>query len=212
MAGSLSGTFVSVETKIFVNFNLTNDRQGVVARGVAYAGAHDFEEIMVPEGHVSGGVDSAMYDGYRKGLDSACVDVVITTVLPDGVAAVLASKRASGKLFGNKWWMQGGAIHSYRRVHGLLVERAEKECGARPRLEGFIGVFRTCAEDMLGATTNLCYVGFVPYDDLGKVKTDQDHTGLRLLTLEDCCGLPEEEKHWYPMYTFIIALKTMPLR
>lgn len=212
MTESLSGTRVTVETKIFVNFNLANDRKAFIARRVSYVAAHDFEEILVPEGHLSGGVDSAFYDGYRRGLDSACADVVVTTVFPDGTPAVLASKRAPGKLFGNKWWMQGGAIHSYRRISDFVLERAERECGVRPRLEGFIGVFRTCADDLLGSTTNLCYVGFVPYDDLGKVRADKDHIGLQFLTLEACLHLPEDERHWYPMYTFIIALKTMPLR
>lgn len=209
MAGSLSGTLVNVETAIFVNPFLFTERKAVLY-GAIYDGADGFEKVMVPEGHCIGGVDRSTYDGYRKGLDSACADVVITSRLFDRTPAVLASKRAPGKLFGNKWWMQGGAIHSYRLITDFIVERAEKECGVRPRIEGFIGVFRICADDLLGSTLNLCYVGFVRQSDLAKAQGDIDHKDLRLLTLADIEGLPKEEKHWYPMLAFQRALMTMP--
>ena len=117
MPESLSGSHVQVETVIFVNQNLSWDRQSAVDREkrTPYRGALQFQEVMVPDGHRMGGVEPQFYDGYRAGLDSACSDIVITTLLPGRtprVSAVLAVKRASGKLFGGKWWMQGGAIHS----------------------------------------------------------------------------------------------------
>lgn len=105
--------------------------------------------------------------------------------------------------------MQGGAFHPYRSIVEFLEERAEKECGVRPKIEGLIGVFRTCAEDFHASTTQPCYVGSVAYKDLIKAKPDIDHTSWRLLKLEDLQTLPEEEKHWYPMLAFRLALESM---
>ncbi|OHA32388.1 MAG: hypothetical protein A2928_00065 [Candidatus Taylorbacteria bacterium RIFCSPLOWO2_01_FULL_45_15b] len=135
---------------------------------------------------------------------------MVTTTLPDGRHAVIASKRAVGKLFGGKWWMQGGAVHAYRSYTDFVAERAEKECGVRPVIQGLIGVFRTCAEDALGSTMNLCYVGFVPHGELEAARHDGDHTAQKFLTMEDLLQLPESEQHWYPMTVFRIALQTMP--
>ena len=77
-------------------------------------------------------------------------------------------------------------------------------------MQGFIGVFRTCADDRLGCTTNLCYVAYVPYEELTAAGIDDDHTDLRILSLSDIGLLPDEEKHWYPMFAFRKALDTMP--
>lgn len=212
MAHSLSGMRVTVETIIFLNPYMEQERRPYLD-DMPYQSSESFfaDEVVVPEGHVSGGVRSKAYNAYRQGLDSACADVVITTILLDGDPAVLASKRAPGKLFGNKWWMQGGAIHSYRLISDFLLERAEKECGVRPVLEAFMGVFRTCADDLLGSTTNLCYVGFIEYQQLVQAGTlDHDHTDRKLLTLNDLYCLSEDERHWYPMFAFEQALITMP--
>lgn len=121
MAASLSGKIVRVETVILTNPYLAAQRNCVAKGFTPFTSAEGFEEIVVPEGHRAGGVESVYYNGYRQGLDSACDDVVITTWLPVGVPAVLASKRAPGKLFGKKWWMQGGATHSYRGVYFLKM-------------------------------------------------------------------------------------------
>lgn len=212
MAGSLSGKIVRVETVILTNPYLAAQRNCVARGFTSFTSAEGFEEIVVPEGHRAGGVESVYYNGYRQGLDSACDDVVITTWLPVGVSAVLASKRAPGKLFGKKWWMQGGATHSYRPIEDFLGERVKAECGVCPRLEGLIGVYRTCADDALGSTTNLCYVGYIPYEDLTAAGVDDDHTAFRLLSLRDLGLLPSEEKHWYPMGVFRKAMETMPPR
>lgn len=209
MVASLSGTNVSVETIISLNPYLAQCRK--ISFHEPYLGALEFEDVTVPDNHRIGGVGPEVYDGYRQGLDSACADVVITTVLSDGVPAVLTSKRAPGKLFGNKWWMQGGAIHSYRRIIDFLEERAEKECGFRPRVQAFIGVFRTCADDRLGSTINLCYVGFVDHRELIKTHIwDKDHTDFKVLTLDTLKRIPKDEQHWYPMFVFKEALTTMP--
>lgn len=169
--------------------------------------------ITVPSGHRSGGVAPDIYDGYRQGLDSACADVVITTHMPDGEARVLAVKRALGKPFGGKWWMQGGAIQSYRLIEDFLVERAERECGVRLVIQALMGVFRTCAEDILASTTNLCYVGYAPYDMVERASVDKDHTAFRLFSAHEFyqdTQEHEEEWHWYPKMTFAQALSSMP--
>lgn len=210
MVGSLSGKRALVETKIFVNPYLALERRDAVRGILNETLSFEFETIVVPEGHRLGGVDSSVYDGYRSGLDSACVDVVVTTMLRHDKPAVLASKRAPDKLFGNKWWMQGGAIHSYRLITDFVLERTKKGCGIYPYMQGFIGVFRTCADDVLGSTLNLCYVGFVQRHKLAQIYADKNNTSFRLLTLEDLEDLPDEEKHWYPMFAFHRALTTMP--
>lgn len=210
MPRSLSGQRVTVETKIFVNPYLARERKNA-AKGIFSETFHcEFEAVKVPEGHFLGGVDSDIYDGYRKGLDSACVDVVVTTLLRHDKPAVLASKRAPSKLFGNKWWMQGGALCSYCSITDFVFERIWKKCGVCPHIQGFIGVFRTCSDDVLGSTINLCYVGFIQRHKLAHVQMDENHTDFRLLTLEDLEDLPDKEKHWYPMFTFRQALTTMP--
>lgn len=158
---------------------------------------------------VNKGVEKKVYDSYNLGLERACADVVITLRLPDGQGAVLASKWSNEKPFGGKWWMQGGAFHPYRSITDFLAERAEKECGVRPKIEGLIGVFRTCAEDFHASTIQPCYVGSIEYQDLKKAKPDIDHSSWRLLKLVDLRNLPEEEKHWYPMLTFKLALESM---
>lgn len=210
MTESLSGKRVTVETKIFVNPYLALERKNA-AKGIFSEIFHcEFEEVKVPEGHCLGGVDSDIYDGYRKGLDSACVDVVVTTLLRHDKPAVLAFKRAPGKLFGQKWWMQGGALYSYCSITNFVFERIWKKCRVPPDIQGFIGVFRTYPDDFLGSTVNLCYVGFVQRHKLAQVHLDKNYTDFRLLTLEDLEDLPDEEKHWYPMFTFRQALTTMP--
>lgn len=207
MQKSLSGQIVETENVILLNPNLEKDRQIYKAAGGYANGTFS---VRVPEGQTMGGVDAASYDNYRKGLDSACADIVVTTLLPDGKPAVVATKRAQNKCFGGGWWMQGGAIHSYRLITELVLERAEKECGVRPQIEGLIGVFRTCAEDYLASTTNLCYVGFAPYEKLSEAKAGDDHIAWKLLTLDKIGQMSVKELHWYPRLTFEIALNTMP--
>ena len=205
---SSSGEIVSVESVVLENKNLAEDRMLVREHAVPPC---EYAVVRVPAGHIVGGVDSATYDGYRKGLDSACADIVITTIKPDGQAAVISTKRAKNKMLGGFWWVQGGAMHSYRNLTDFLKDRAEAECGVQPTIEAVIGVYRTAAEDLLGCTTNVCYVGSVEYGELmSQVKFDADHSAWKILTLSDIKGLPSEECHWYPMRVFRMALNTMP--
>ncbi|MDP3779169.1 MAG: hypothetical protein Q8R30_03965 [bacterium] len=210
MTDSLSGCRVDIETIILVNPHLKETRRAIAVTGFDFKTTQPSQAIVVPEGHRIGGVGSVYYNGYRQGLDSACADLVITTCLPVGGPAVLASKRAPGKLFGKKWWMQGGAIHSYRLIQDFLGERINAEAHVSPQIQGLIGVFRTCADDVLGSTINLCYVGYVPYPFLEAAGFDGDHTAVRLLSQIDLNLLPDEERHWYPMYAFAKAIETMP--
>lgn len=166
-------------------------------------------EVRVKNEVLQRGVSKEVYDNYGLGLERACADIVITLKGPNGNGAVLASKRSKEKPFGGKWWMQGGAFHPYRSIGDFLVERAEKECGVRPKIEGLIGVFRTCAEDYHASTIQPCYVGSIEYADIIKAKPDMDHSSWRLLSLRDLQNIPAEEKHWYPMLTFQLALESM---
>ena len=193
---------VPVEKVILINPFLKEER--VAAKNI------DFMEVTPPSpGSIKRGVEKETYENYNLGLERACADIVITVRLPSGAGAVLASKRINGKPFGGKWWMQGGAFHPYRSIIDFLGERAEKECGVRPKVEGLIGVFRTCAEDHSASTIQPCYVGRVSYEGLIKAKPDIDHISWALLKLEDLQTLPEEEKHWYPMLAFKLALESI---
>lgn len=147
---------------------------------------------------------------YRARKEAACADIVITTVLLSGKPAVVSSKRAKNVCFGGYWWMQGGSYNAYSPIVDFVTNRALKECGVKPAVEGIIGLFRTCAEDLHASTTNICYVGFVPHDQLISAKHDKDHTDQKLLTLSDLSSLPKEELHWYPKLVFTMALATMP--
>lgn len=192
---------IPVEGIILVNQNLKKDRM----RKIYFQN----KKVKLPSGIKKGGVSKDVYYNYSLGLERACADVVITVRLPNGDDAVLAIKRAIDKPFGGMWWMQGGSFHPYRSIIDFLVERAEKECGVRPKIEALVGVFRTCAEDQVCSTIQPCYVGKIDYRELSKIKLDQDHVEWDLLTLNDLEDLPQEEKHWYPMLAFKLAMETM---
>jgi ADP-ribose pyrophosphatase YjhB (NUDIX family) len=206
---SFSGQTRCVESIILLNPSLKEERVRSAKDGCEF----NFlvgEQVVVPKDHRAGGAETSAYGAYRQGLDSACVDIVVTTRLPNDKSVVLAIKRNQNVCFGGKWWMMGGALHSYRPIAEFIKERAAKECGVEPRLEGCIGVFRTAARDVLACTINICLVGYVDYPYVAqKFKPDDAHSGHRLLTVEDLKGLPEEEKHWYPMLCFEQALDTM---
>lgn len=222
---SLSGQKVNLECAVFVNPFLREQRRltciykeefnfssfsRAEPRQLSPNHIPDKISLTVPKGHRVGGVPGPVYQGYREGLDSACVDVVLTTTVPGVGNSVLAIKRKLGTCFGSKWWMMGGALHSYRSIAEFIKERAKQECGVKPRLEGVIGCFRTAANDALACTTNICVVGRVSFKAVDqKFKADDAHSACRLLTLEDLKNLPEEEKHWYPTFCFQQALDTM---
>ena len=209
--GTLSGTMVKVDTIIWWNRHLREDREDARKNGFEF----ETEDIMVPEGQRTGGVPAPIYDAFSSGSERACADIVVTTHLSNGTPAVLAVKRAMNKPFGGQWWMQGGSYHTYRLITDFLLERAEKECGVRPEIQGLIGQFRTCAEGYVCSTTNICYVGYAPFDAIIKARTDSDHSSWCLFTLEDLASharsLPAKSApHWYPMFVFKQALTTMP--
>ena len=206
MAGTLSGMMVPVETVIWVNRHLREDREYAIKNGFQF----ETENILVPEGHQTGGVPTPVYDAFSAGSERACADIVVTTHLPDGSPAVLAIKRAMNKPFGGMWWMQGGSYHTYRLISNFVVERTEKECGVRPNIHGIIGEFRTCAEDFVCSTTNTCYVGYAPYDAILKAYA-KDHSNWYLFTYEHIMHTSLAALlHWYPKFVFQRALDTMP--
>lgn len=202
MKREIKGKKVEIEAIFFLNDHLKSDRKKKMFCRT--------EKVCIPRGHKKGGVPGEVYDAYRAGLDSACADIVVCTRLPSGLPAVVAIKRAQNKCFGGKWWMQGGAIQSYRSVRKFVAERAEKECGAKPRVEALIGVFHTCAQDFLGSTTNICFVGSLPFEQLKSPQADKDHSAWSLLTSRDLKKIPKKGRHWYPMLCFKTALETMP--
>lgn len=207
---SFSGSLVAVETILWLNTNLACDRMRSRKEGF-FMFENERLGIRVPQGHLAGGVSPEIYNGYRKGLESACIDMVITTELSNGVPAVIASKRADNKPFGGTWFMYGGALHSYRSITEFIMGRVLKESGLTPKIEGLIGFFRTCAEDFLASTMQLCFVGYVPYYEcVEQMKSDRDHTECKFFTFEDIVALPISEQHWYPMLVFQQALLTMP--
>lgn len=208
---SLSGMKSLVEQIIWINNDLAEQRLRL-SRSGERAYFPSFCEVRVPAGHRKNGVEKVeTYNEYRRGLECACADIVVCTRLPDGKPAVLASKRAKHKPCGEYWWMQGGAIQAYRSVEEFVAERAEKECGVRPTVEGLIGVFRICAEDLIASTLGPCYVGSVPFADIsGKFRSDGDHTDCRIFTFEELADLPKEEVYWYPRLAFKQALLTVP--
>lgn len=206
-AGTLSGTMVKVETIIWYNRQLKAEREGAKRNGFIFYE----EDVFVPEGQHTGGVPKPIYDEFSTGSERACADIVVTTHLPDGRPAVLAIKRNANQPFHGKWWMQGGSYHTYRLISDFIAERAEKECGVRPEIQGVIGEFRTCADDYVCSTTNTCYVGYVPYDAIVKARVDKDHTSWRLFTLNDFKLIVlTVDWHWYPLFAFKQALVSMP--
>ena len=100
----------------------------------------------------------------------------------------------------------------YRLMSDFVTERAEKECGVRPEIQGLIGEFRTCADDYVCSTTNTCYVGYAPYDAIITARTDKDHSSWCLFTLDDIALFSADaaDWHWYPLLAFTRALITMP--
>lgn len=189
-----------LDSVLYLNQNLLEDRRLCTLPG------YQERAVEVP-GEVGRGVRQEVYDEYRRGLDGACADIVVTSRNQNGKPVVVATRRAEGKCFGGKWWMQGGAIPAYCSIPEFVRQRAAKECGAVPDVQALIGVFRTCAEDIYASTIQPCYVGWVGPESL---VSDDDHCGIRLLTLADLDTLPLEERHWYPMMAFRLALETMP--
>ncbi len=202
---TLSGTVVKVETIIWFNRHLWEDREHARKNGFEF----ESKDILVPKGQHTGGVPAPVYDAFSAGSERACADIVVTTHLPSGKPAVLAIKRGMDKPFGGQWWMQGGSYHTYRLMTDFVLERAEKECGVRPEIQGVIGQFRTCAEDYICSTTNTCFVGYAPYDAIIRARTDKDHSSWCLLQVEDILVSPFfRGMHWYPRFAFLQALST----
>jgi hypothetical protein len=164
----------------------------------------------IPQG-VTPGVPAEIYSEYRKGRDSACVDIVLVTRLEDGTPAVLLSLRKPDVCYGNKWWIYGGALQAYRGIEDFISERATKECGVPVKPEVLIGVYRTMSEDFIGSTLQPCYAACVSIEAVrAKMSTDPNHSSVRVFTLEEIEEIPYENTHWYPMRVSRLAIAAMP--
>ncbi len=150
-----------------------------------------FEDVNIPMG-VTDTVPPEIYGEYRRGRDSACVDMVIVTRLPTGDPAVMLSMRKPTVCFGGKWWIYGGALQAYVPDDEFVSRRATRECGVEVKPEVLIGVYRTCAGDHIGSTLQPCYAARVSYDAvMENMKKDEGHTDVRLFTLEQLRGIPK---------------------
>ena len=160
---------------------------------------------------ITAGVPQQTYDAYRRGCDSACVDIMLCTRLPDGkVPAVLLSKRKPNVGFGGKWWMHGGALFAYEDVRDFAAAKATKECGIEVAPEVLVGVYRTCSPDVVGSTMQACYAARVPYDvAVEKMRKDEGHTEVGLFT-QDHIEQMSWREHWYPMRVAMLVLGGMP--
>ncbi len=163
---------------------------------------------IAPEG-IADGVPADVYDTYRRGRDSACVDMVVATKKPDGEYAVLLSKRKPNVCFGGTWWIHGGALLSYASITDFVASRTEKECGVQVEPEVLLGVCRTCASDYIGSTLQPCYAGRVPYEAIAQKAVDSGHTDVRLFTIAELLEIPKAEKHWYPMWAAEMTLQSL---
>lgn len=209
MECSASGLAVSLEgPALLINHDLQEQRARVRA-GTEKLHRKSYE-VIVPAGHVCGGVLPAVYNAYRRGLDSAGADCVITTMLPSGHAAVLLARRGQGKCHAGQWWIFGGATHAYRPILDFLAERIKAEIGVSAAIEGLIGVYRCAASDFAASVLVLCYVAFVEYSAIAAcVRVDADHTARQLFTLDEYLQLPEAERHPYLEDALVWALGTM---
>ncbi len=188
---------------------------------------HDFA---VPS-CVTPGVGQTTYNGYRLGLTSACVDIVLVQHI-DGALTVPMVKRAKAP-FGNTYWIMGGALHAFRPVNQFILWRAARECGLDPEglgidefvlrykldadtqsalginIIGPLGLYRTPAEDTPEGsacdTLNLCLLGY--YNGDRGLYHDRDHAGIRWFRENElrpgACG------HWYPEHVGRRALAIM---
>lgn len=157
-------------------------------------------QVMIPEG-VTDGVPKDIYDQYRAGRDSACVDLMVATKR-HGKPAVLLSKRKTSVCYGGKWWMYGGALQSYASIEAFIAERVRRECGVDITgrcKKALVGVYRTASSDHIGSTLQPCYAAWVDENELASILTDDAHDVLRIFTPSDIDALPENETHWYPM-------------
>lgn len=172
------------------------------------------------------GVPGAIYDAYRRGLASACADVVLVKITGDIPAVPLIRRKKPP--FQDCWWLMGGSIFTHRPIHQFLLWKALAETGIEGNVNveqfvekhnlqdedcslagisiiGCLGVCRTVAEDMEGTgrvcdTINLCYLGLVQREYT--LFPDKDHTDVQWLS-----GiLPGSCNHWYPEWAARKAL------
>lgn len=204
---SLSGNHVWLETVILENPHFRHDWQHHRAQPVT---VREMIGVAVPPGHRAGGVPQETYLGYRQGLESACADVVIATILKSGRPAVLGLRR-SNPPYNGKWYMPGGAIYAYMPYAEFLREKIRKETGLNMNPEVLLGVYRNNAEDLICSVMALCYAALVPVETIRTTKPADGHDVWGLFTTDDLDALLVNETHWYPMHVWRKVLAALPL-
>lgn len=163
----------------------------------------------VPDG-VTNGVPFDVYNGYRRGRDSACADLFLATRLPTGEPAGIMLVRNDDVCFGGKVWMVGGALQAYGSIEAFLANRAEAECGIYVVPEVFIGLYRTCAPDAIASTLQPCYASYVPYTEVERLRSDRNHARIEVISFKQFLTLPVAQYHWYPRRVATLALSNLP--
>lgn len=189
----------------------------------------DLQQVGIPIAATMHGVSTEFYHGYRRGLISACADVVCVSKR-GGKWAVPLIFRAHPP-FEGVWWVQGGAIFNYRLIQQFAVWKMLTEAGAIAcDMDTFLkesysmgyswngmatflplplGVYRTAAEDNLPGeacdTLNIAYLALLSEDfPFGH---DRDHTAVRWVTLPELLADGNLCGHWYPQHLATRALK-----
>lgn len=186
-------------------------------------------EIDTPSVATRHGVSPKFYHGYRRGLMSACADVVCVSKRGKELAVPLISRAKPP--FQGGWFVQGGAIFNYRLIPQFALWKMLSEAGAIAcDMDTFLkvnypagfwwngmatilplplGVYRTAAEDNLPGeacdTLNIAYLALLsegfPFGH------DSDHTALRWVTLPELEVNPNLCGHWYPHHLATRALQ-----
>lgn len=186
-------------------------------------------QLLIPESATRRGVSSDIYDGYRKGLVSACADAVVVQVR-DGKPRVPLIRRTRPP-FSGCWWVMGGAIFNFRSINQFLLWKIARETRLTTldidafvhdnalldetkicsgiRIVGCMGVARTAADDTVGEkvcdTLNVCYLAEIAPDI--EISHDRDHDSIRFFEWDDLLKKDTAPGHWYPLWAVEKALK-----
>jgi len=144
------------------------------------------QEIVVPDDATRSGVSGKVYGAWRKGLATACSDVVCVQYWYDRYedeTKKIASHgyvpliRRAAPPFGGCWWIMGGALFNFRSNREFLfwkllseggveqggIDEVSARYGAGQRANeydlhvvGCLGTYRTAAEDTAGTGKPPC--------------------------------------------------------
>ncbi|MBI1998854.1 MAG: hypothetical protein HYS73_00785 [Parcubacteria group bacterium] len=187
------------------------------------------QEVEIPAAATRNGIPQRSYHIYRRGLMSACADVVCVRDVGGRPEVPLISRTKPP--FQGGWFVQGGAIFNYRLIPcfalwKLLTEARVIACDMDVFLESEfpyglswrgmvslvplpLGVYRTAAGDNLPGeacdTLNIAYLALL--SDEFPFGYDSDHTAVRWVTLPELLADSNLCGHWYPQHLAIRALQ-----